>query len=759
MARPPSDLAAGDGAARRFALAALAWGALAMLVGIFVGLELIMWRANAAPELGFGRMRPVHTSAVLFAFAGNLVFAGVYHSAPRLLGAAVSPRLAALHFWSWQLAVAAGLVCLPLGIAQGGELAELEWPIDLALFGSWLVFAAQLGSLVRRRSAARLHPSIWFYLATAIGVAVVHTVGNLALPFSLTRSYSLLGGAADALAQQWAREGLLAFLLVVPFFGLLYHALPAAIGRPLHSRLLLLVHFWGSLFAIGWLGAARLLDTALPDAVQGTGAAVGLLFWVPTWAAVLNGLLTARAAPPALRGDPVPKFAVAALLCMGAASIDTAIRSTRAAATVAHYSDWGIGHVHLVGLGFTGMAASALLYWMVPRLWSARLHSARAAGVHFYLAALGVVLYVLAMAIAGPTQSLMLRAERPEGGLAYGFIEALRALHVTHGARLIGGILYLVGFAVMAWNLGRTIRSGRGAPAADWVEPVPPDEPAVDPRSTRLRALLAGAPPLFCAVLLGLLAAAAALDPIPAIGAVFVALVLAAIGVVVAVLPRAEGGPSWHRRLETRAIGLVALIAALLVAGGGFELARLAGDPADAVPGESEPYSPLQLEGRDVYLAEGCRAFISQMIRPFLWEVARYGEVSAPSESLHDHPSQWGSRRVGPDLARIGGRYPNLWHHDHMIDPRAVTLGSNMPAYPHLADEKVDLAGTAGKMRALQRLGVPYTDEQIDRAAETAAAEGRAIALDLRTTGKVEVAPDSALVALIAYLQRVGQPP
>lgn len=759
MRRPPSDLAAGDGAARRFALAALAWGTLAMLVGILLGLELMVWQANAAPALGFGRMRPVHTTAVLFAFAGNLVFAGVYHSAPRLLGAPVAPRLAALHFWSWQIAVAAGLASLPLGIAQGGELAELEWPIDLAVLASWLVFAAQLASLVRRRSAARLQPPVWFYLATAVGVVVVHTLGNLALPVSLIHSYSLLGGAADALAQAWAREGLIAFLLVVPFFGLLYHALPAAIGRGLHSRLLVLVHFWGTLFAIGWLGAARLLDTALPDAIQGNGAAVGLLFWIPTWAAVLNGLLTARSAPPALRGDPVAKFTVAALLSIGLASIDTSILSTRAAATVAHYSDWGIGHVHLVGLGFTGMAASALLYWMVPRLWSARLHSARAAGVHFYLAALGVVLYVLAMAISGPTQSLMLRAERPEGGLAYGFIEALRALHVTHGARLVGGMIYLAGFLVMAWNLGKTVRAGRGAPAADWVEPVVPDEVAIDPRSTRLSALLAGAPPVICAVLLSLLAAAAELDPVAAVGMVFLALVLAAVGIVAGTAPRADAGPGWHRRLETRALGLVVLVAALLFAGGGFEVTRLAGNEAAPVPGESEPYSPLQLEGRDVYLAEGCRACHSQMIRPFLWEVARYGEVSAPSESLHDHPSQWGSRRVGPDLARIGGRYPNLWHHDHMIDPRAVTLGSTMPAYRHLAHQTVDLAATAGKMRALRRLGVPYTDAQIDRSAESAAAEGRAIALDLRQTGKVAVAPDSALVALIAYLQRVGQPP
>ena len=739
-------------------MAALAWGALAMLVGILVGLELMVWQANAAPALGFGRMRPVHTTAVLFAFAGNLVFAGVYHSAPRLLGAPIAPRLASLHFWSWQLAVAAGLLSLPLGIAQGGELAELEWPVNLALLASWLLFAAQLGSLVRRRSVARLHPSIWFYLATAVGVAVVHTLGNLALPVSLTHSYSLLGGAADALCQAWAREGLIALLLVVPFFGLLYHVLPAAIGRGLHSRLLVVVHFWGTLFAIGWMGAARLLDTALPDAVQANGAAVGLLLWIPTWAAVLNGLLTARSAPPALRGDPVARFAVAALVCIGLASIDTSILSTRAAATVAHYSDWGIGHVHLVGLGFTGMAASALLYWMVPRLWSARLHSARAARVHFYLACLGVVLYVVAMAIAGPTQSLMLRAEQPEGGLAYGFIEALRALHVTHGARLIGGMVYLAGFLVMAWNLGVTIRSGRGAPAADWVEPVVVEQ-SIDPRSTRLRALATGAPLVMSAVVLALVAAAAELDPVPAIAMVFLALVLAAVGIAVGTAPRADAGPSWHRRLETRALAFTALIAALLVAGGGFEVARLSFDEAAPVPGESEPCSPLQLEGRDVYLAEGCRACHSQMIRPFLWEVARYGEVSAPSESLHDHPSQWGSRRIGPDLARIGGRYPNLWHHDHMIDPRAVTLGSTMPPYRHLAHQTVDLGGTAAKMRALQRLGVPYTDAQIDGSAARAAAEGRAIALDLRTTGKVEVAPDSALVALIAYLQRVGQPP
>ncbi|HTE53295.1 MAG TPA: cytochrome-c oxidase, cbb3-type subunit II [Kofleriaceae bacterium] len=764
MAGPPAPTAppAGAGvpddrAARRFALAALAWGALAMAAGVFVGLELMVWQANAAPQLGFGRMRPVHTASVLFAFGGNLVFAGIYYSAPRLLRAPISRRLAAIHFWTWQLAAVAAVVSLPLGINQGGELAELEWPIDLALLGSWLVFAAQLVSMVRRRGERRIHPSIWFYAATVIGVAVFHLVASLALPVSLTRSYSLFGGMGDALIQAWAGQGLFTFLLVVPLFGLLYDLLPRAAGQPLHSRNLVLIHFWGFLFAIGWTGSLRLLDTAVPDWAQAAGAAFGLVLWAPGWAGVLNGLMTARAAASSVRGDPVLKFFVAALLFYGAAAIDGSILASRDAASLAHYTDWHIGQVHLVALGWAGLAAAGALYWMVPRMWGTRLHSPRAASVHFYLAVVGALFYVAAMAIAGPTQGLMLRAERPEGGLVYSFVESLRALHVTHGARLIGGVVYFAGFLVMGWNLIRTIRAAGGAGAVADSADRSPDHSTDDP--TRLRDLLLGQPVLFAAGVLGLLVAAALAAPLASFGLVFFAAVVALGGLAASAALGDRSRPSWHERLETRGLALAILIAAALLSGGVAELAPLLARGPSPVPGESEPYSPLQLEGRDIYLAEGCRACHSQMIRPFLWEVARYGEVSSASESLYDHPAQWGSRRIGPDLARIGGRYPNLWHHDHLIDPRAVTLGSTMPSYRHLAGERVDLTATAGKMRALRALGVPYTDAQIDRAADAAAAEGRAIALDLRQTGKIEVASDSAIVALIAYLQRMGQPP
>ena len=740
-----------DRLVRRFLLASLAWGIAGMAVGLVIAVQLAFWPANLGEYLSFGRLRPVHTGTVVFAFAGNMIFAGIYYSSQRLLRVRLpSVRLGEIHFWSWQVAAAAAAVTLPLGFTQGKEHAEAEWPIDLLISLSWLAFAVQFAAMVRRRNQPRLHMSIWFYIAAIVAVGVLHLVNSLALPVGLLKSYSLFAGVEDAMVQWWYGHGGVTFFLTAPVLGILYYVLPAAAGRPIHSYRLAIAHFWSLIFVFAWASPQNLLNTTLPDWAQSAGVAFAILLWAPSWAGVVNGLLTLRGTR--LRSDPVLKFFAAALLFYALAALEAPLLATRTVSSLAHYTDWTIGHVHATALGWVGLVAAGMFYWLVPRLYGARLHSTAAAGAHFYLATVGILVYLSSMWIAGATQGAMLRAEGATGGLAYSFIESLNALRINYWGRVAGGALYLAGFLLMAWNLHRTARAGRPAGSSEAFA-------VVAAARDRVRGLVFAQPVFMAAAVVALVVAAGFANPLAALGLLFAALFVALGGLAGATVLRDRAGPSWHETLERRGLALTLLVAVTVLLGGAVEVAPLLVSPPQPVPGESEPYSPLQLEGRDVYLAEGCHACHSQMIRPFLWEVARYGEVSSVTESLHDHPFQWGSRRIGPDLARIGGRYPHLWHYQHMIDPRAVSPGSTMPAYPHLDGERVDLDSTAGKMRALRSLGVPYRDVDVERASSAALAEGRAIAADLRDTGKVEVAADSRMVALIAYLQRLGQPP
>jgi cytochrome c oxidase cbb3-type subunit I/II len=740
-----------DRVARQFALASLVWGGLAMGVGLLIALQLAFWPANLPPYLSFGRIRPIHTSAAVFAFAGNLVFAGVYHASQRLLAVRMqSTRLAALHFWSWQLAIAAAVVTAPLGLSQGKELSEPEWPVDLLLALSWLAFALNFAAMVRRRNRRRLHPALWFIVATIIALGAGHVAASLAVPVGLFKSYSLLGGVGDALVHAWYGHGAITFFLTAPFLGLMYYFLPAAAERPIYSHRLTIIHFWSLVVVFGWAAPQHLLNTALPDWAQSAGTAFALASWVPLSAGVVNGLATLRGAWSRLRTDPVLQFFTAALLFHALAALQGAVLGFKSVSGLAHYTDWPIGQTHAIALGWSGLMAAGILYWMVPRLYGTRLHSTAAAGAHFYMAVVGILVYLSAMWIAGATQGTMWRAELSTGGLAYGFVETVVALRIPTWSRLAGGALYMAGFVLMAWNLARTVRAGR---ATDESEEVELDRDADD----GVRGLVFAQPVLVAAAIIALCVAAGFANPLAALGLFLLALFLALGGLAGAAILRAK--PTWHDRIERRGLALTSLVAAALLIGPAVEIAPLLARAPEPVPGESAPYSPLQLEGRDLYIAEGCHACHSQMIRPFLWEVARYGEVSSATESLYDHPFQWGSRRIGPDLARVGGRYPNLWHYQHLVDPRALTPGSTMPPYPHLAEARVDLAATPAKLRALRSVGVPYADEIIERAAASALAEGRAIALDLRKNGGIEAAPDSAIVALIAYLQRLGQPP
>ena len=743
-----------DRIARQFVMASVAWGVVGMSVGLLIALQLAFWRANLPPFLTFGRLRPLHTNAVIFAFVGNMIFAGVYYSSQRLLRVRLpSDKLAAAHFWGWQLIIVAAAITLPLGFTQGKEYAELEWPIDLAIAAVWIIFAINFFWMVLRRNEKHLYVALWFYISTIATITVLHVVNSLAIPVGFLKSYSVFGGVQDALVQWWYGHNAVAFFLTTPVLGIMYYFVPKAAGRPVYSYRLSIIHFWALVFLYIWAGPHHLLNTALPDWAQSLGMVFSLMLWAPSWGGMINGLLTLRGAWNQLRKDPVLKFFAAALTFYGMSTFEGPLLSIKAVSGLAHYTDWIIAHVHGGGLGWNGFMAAGMFYWMVPRLYGTELRSRSAANLHFYLATVGILLYVVSMWVSGITQGLMWRAENPGGGLAYpSFVETLLALRPMYWTRLVGGLMYVTGTVIMAWNLIATARGGR---PTDGETEVLVEPPAGGGKSG-WRGILWGQPVVVTAAVLGLLVAAGFANPLAAIAFLFLALLLALGGLAAGLTLRDRSRPAWHRLLEGRGLLFSVLVVAAVLVGGVAEIVPSVVAGPRALRSEHEPYTALELEGRDVYLQEGCYTCHSQMIRPFMWEAARYGDVSNAQESAFDHPFQWGSRRIGPDLARVGGKYPHFWHYQHLIDPRSVTDGSNMPPYAQLADHRIDLTATAGKIRAMRIIGVPYTTDEIHAASASALHDGQLIAAELKKTGGVRVAPDSKLVALIAYLQRLG---
>jgi cytochrome c oxidase cbb3-type subunit I/II len=745
-----------DSAARWFLFASVTWGIVGMLVGVIAATQLIWPGANLAPQLSFGRLRPLHTNAVIFAFVGNMMFAGVYYSTQRLLKARMaSDLLSKIHFWGWQAIIVAAAITLPLGITQSKEYAELEWPIDIAIAVVWVLFAVNFFLTLKRRNEKHLYVAIWFYIATIITVAVLHVVNALSLPISATKSYSIYGGVQDALVQWWYGHNAVAFFLTTPILGIMYYFVPKAAERPVYSYRLSIVHFWTLVFMYIWAGPHHLLYTALPVWAQTVGMIFSLMLWAPSWGGMINGLLTLRGAWSKLRSDPVLRFFAAGITFYGMATFEGPLLSIKSVSALAHYTDWIVGHVHSAALGWNGLMAAGMFYWMVPRLYGKKLHSTSLANVHFWLATFGILFYMAAMWTAGVTQGLMLRATGEDGSLMYpDFIETVIAIRGPYVMRLVGGGMYLTGFIMMAFNLAKTALAGKPVDGQVKVVVAAPALAAGEPRD---REVVFGRPVVLATIGLLALIAIGLGDGTQSIVAL---IVLCSVGVAawVTMGQGAGGGGTWHRVLEGRAwIFSVFTVVAVLI-GGIVELVPVVvihGNTAD--PKRFPPYQALELEGRDVYIREGCYTCHSQMIRPFRHETIRYGEPSDADESAWDHPFQWGSKRTGPDLARVGVKYPNVWHYKHMTDPRSVSARSIMPAYAWLADHKVDLSQTESKVSAMRSLGVPYASADVSGAAQAARTQGAEVAADLRAQG-VEVAPDSEMVALIAYLQRLGKP-
>ncbi|HRI51249.1 MAG TPA: cytochrome-c oxidase, cbb3-type subunit I [Pseudomonadota bacterium] len=750
-----------DLSVRRFLVASVFWGVIGMLIGLIIASQLVFHQLNLAPWFSFGRLRPLHTNAVIFAFVGNMLFAGVYYSTQRLCKArSWSDLLSSIHFWGWQLIIVGAAITLPLGYTQSKEYAELEWPLDIAIAGIWVTFGVNFFMTLKNRREKHLFVALWFYIATIVTVGILHIVNSLALPLGHgLKSYSLYSGVQDALVQWWYGHNAVAFFLTTPILGIMYYFLPKAAERPVYSYRLSIVHFWALIFMYIWAGPHHLLYTALPDWAQSMGMVFSLMLWAPSWGGMINGLLTLRGGWHKLRQDPVLKFFIAGVTFYGMATFEGPLLSIKSVSGLAHYTDWIIGHVHTGALGWNGFMAAGMFYFLVPRLWGRPLHSQGAADTHFWLATVGILLYTVSMWVSGVTQGLMWRATTEDGALLYpNFVETLLAIRPLYITRMVGGGLYLVGFILMIWNLLKTIRAG--APVVTTVTVVEP-EPDRRPAPSWMQ-MLFSRPLILCAAALFLATAFALVESV-AISALIISGMLALVVITwlcFVLSPDEDGRLHFHRLLEGRSLIFTVLVLIAVLIGGVAELLpTLIVDRAVPKTGAiATPYRPLELHGRDIYVREGCYLCHSQMVRPFRSEKLRYGDPSQAGEFIYDHPFQWGSKRTGPDLHRVGGKYSNLWHYQHLVDPRTTSPGSNMPSYAFLAERKLDLGDTALKLAAMQKLGVPYRAQDLQNGNAELQASARAVAGELRQQG-VEAAWDSEIVALVAYLQRLGRHP
>ena len=704
---------------KKFLYATMLWGIVGMSVGLLLAfLFLFPNLTDGISWLSFGRLRPLHTNAVIFAFVGNAIFAGVYYSTQRLLKARMfSDVLSNINFWGWQLIIVGAAITLPLGFTTSKEYAELEWPFDIAIAVIWVVFGWNLIGTILKRRQRHLYVAIWFYIATVVTVAVLHIFNSLELPVSALKSYSVYAGVQDALVQWWYGHNAVAFFLTTPFLGLMYYFIPKAANRPIYSYRLSIVHFWSLIFIYIWAGPHHLLYSALPDWAQNLGVAFSVMLIAPSWGGMINGLLTLRGAWDKVRTDPVLKFMVVAITGYGMATFEGPMLSLKNVNAIAHFSDWVIAHVHVGALAWNGFLTFGMAYWLIPKLFKTKLWSTGLANVHFWLGTLGIIMYALPMYVAGFVQASMWKQFNPDGSLVYGnFLETVNEIIPMYWMRAIGGSIYILGIFIMLYNVVKTVKSGSSVK----------DE-------------LAEAAPL------------------------------------TKVTRRRTAKETYHTWLERRPVKLTIFATIAILIGGAVQIIpTLMIDSNIPTITSVKPYTPLELEGRDLYIRESCVSCHSQMIRPFRSEVERYGEYSKAGEYVYDHPFLWGSKRTGPDLHRIGGKYSDNWHLNHFYDPQSTSSGSIMPSYKWLIQNKLDRSQTEAKMEAMVALGVPYTTEEIAKAQQWMDEQATQIEKNLYTdpdfaktyAADKKYAQENGLdfvemrhrevVALIAYIQRLG---
>jgi cytochrome c oxidase cbb3-type subunit 1 len=449
-----------DREVRQFAVMTVVWGIVGMLVGAILAAQL-MWPALNfdVPWLTYSHLRPLHTNAVIFAFGGCALFATSYWVVQRTCGVSLAfPRLAAFTFWGWQAVILAAALTLPFGLTQGKEYAELIWPIDILIAVVWVSYAVVFFGTVAQRKVEHIYVANWFFGAFILTVAVLHVVNSLAIPTSLTHSYPIYAGAVDAMVQWWYGHNAVGFFLTAGFLGMMYYFVPRQAGRPVYSYRLSIVHFWALIALYMWAGPHHLQYTALPDWAQSLGMVFSLMLLAPSWGGMINGVMTLSGAWHKLREDPILKFMIVSLSFYGMSTFEGPMMSIKTVNSLSHYTDWTIGHVHSGALGWVALVSIGCIYALLPKAFGRPgMHSTKAIDLHFWIATVGVVLYTVSMWIAGVMQGLMWRALEPDGTLTYSFIESVEASYPYYGARLLGGVLFLAGMLIMAWNCWRTL--------------------------------------------------------------------------------------------------------------------------------------------------------------------------------------------------------------------------------------------------------------------------------------------------------------
>lgn len=684
---------------RNFAYATVIWGIVGFLVGVIIAFQLAFPILNFDLQyITYGRLRPIHTNAVIFAFVGNGIFTGVYYSLQRLLKARMwSDTLSKIHFWGWQSIIVLAAVTLSIGLTQGKEYAELIWPIDILVALIWVVFGINMFGTILTRRERHMYVAIWFFIGTWITVAMLHIVNSFAIPTSLFHSYSWFAGVQDALVQWWYGHNAVAFFLTTPYLGIMYYFVPKAANRPVYSYKWSIIHFWALIFIYIWAGPHHLLYTALPDWAQSLGTVFSVMLILPSWGGMLNGLFTLRGAWDKVKEDPVLKMFVVALTCYGMGTFEGPMLSLKNVNAISHYTDWTVAHVHIAALGWNGFLTFGMLYWLVPRLYNTKLYSTKMANTHFLIGVIAILLYAIPMYWSAFSQAFMWKQFTEAGQLKYQFLETVTKIVPMYIVRGLGGTVFLLGAGLMVYNLYKTVQLGSFQSEEE------------------------------------------------------------AEGISLKKQATTNMPGFWHAILERKPLVMLVLSLVVVAIGGLIELIPTFLVKSNIPTIKSVmPYTPLELQGRDIYIREGCYTCHSQMIRPFRDEVARYGDYSKAGEFVYDHPFQWGSKRTGPDLARISGKYSDSWHYIHMLDPQTVAPGSVMPAYPWLFDNTINTNTTAAKIRAMQTLGVPYPEGYDTKANEDLAKQAKNITERLKKD-KIDVEPDKEILALIAYLQRLGK--
>jgi len=714
-----------DRIVRMFCTATIVWGLVATLAGLLVAVLLVLPSLTAGlPWFSFARLRPLHTNAAIFAFAGNAIFAAIYYSTQRLCKARMwSDTLSHLHFWGWQAIIVAAAITLPLGITQSKEYAELEWPIDIAIAVVWLVIFGGnfLMTLVNRRER-HMYVALWFYIATIVTVALLHVFNNLVVPTSLFHSYSIYAGVQDAFMQWWYGHNAVAFFLTTPFLGLMYYFLPKAAERPVFSYKLSIIHFWSLVFIYIWAGPHHLHYTSLPEWASTLGMLFSLMLWMPSWGGMINGLLTLRGAWHKVAADPILKFYVVGVTFYGMSTFEGPMLSIKSINALSHYTDWTIAHVHAGALGWNGFMTFGMLYWLLPRIFQTKMWSPKLVSLHFWVGTIGILLYIIPIYAAGLMQGLMWRAIDETGHLMYpDFVETTQSIVPLWWLRVLGGVLYVSGVMMLCFNSLMT-----------WsTRPAKYETPILSaPRLSQVHDVLV-------------------VQPVNELANV----------------PVLEFGKklnmwskmTWHRRWERLPVKFTVLVTVAVVVATLFEVIPTflirTNIPTIATV---KPYTPLELAGRQIYVSEGCYNCHSQQIRPMVAETKRYGEYSKPGEFIYDRPFQWGSRRIGPDLAREGGRQSSFWHWTHFENPELISPGSVMPSYGHLLDTDLKFSAIQPLVKASSFLGATYGDEEMTDAESHARKQAEAVAADVVKQGGPAGMQEKQAIALIAYLQRVG---